>query len=74
MRVDKQFAPMIVPPMVIRVNSLLLELTIKSPKVRTNSIFLKESPVFATSNTYVNDLKIKLGREVILLYLETTKL
>lgn len=74
MRVDKQFAPMIIPPMVIRINSLLLELTIKSPKVRTNSIFLKESPVFATSNTYVNDLKIKLGREVILLYLETTKL
>jgi hypothetical protein len=33
-----------------------LELTVKSPKVGTKSTILKESFIFATSNTLVSDL------------------
>ena len=45
-----------------------LMITIKSPKWGTNSSCLKASPMFATSNSYVNDLRIKLMRDAMLLY------
>jgi hypothetical protein len=44
-----------------------IELTIQSPKVGTNSSFLKESLLFATSHTCQTP-KQKLGREIDLLY------
>ena len=40
----------------------------------TNLSFWKELPIFATSNTCVSDLQIKLGRETVSVYFGTTKL
>lgn len=48
----------------------MLELTIKPPKVGTNSSFLKESSIFATFNTCVSETR---KRDFVSLYFMATK-
>lgn len=50
-----------------------MELTTKSSNVGTISSILMGSPMFVTSNTCVSYPKMKLGRKVILHYLEPKK-